>query len=420
MDDSDRHADPESPGVVSRAQRLDATREDETCMASTTRMLKSRLFWAKFWLVATGVWWGVCMQLLFYAGAGHPLAMLPNLDWYTGMMLVYYGRMCTKKSEHYAVIKQRHVLPIAFCDFLGTAGTTIGLELAGSAIFGIIFSSVTVWAALFTCVLLKKAQSPVRMLGIATVVAGLTLPTLDSNGESSEQGQLVLLGICLTFAGTLFYALEYTLCEQAFSLCTRARAPSSRALISRRAQHPRLPLPRALACSAAPGCPRLPPAAGVVHLLAPCSLLPAPRSSLPAPCSLLPAPCSVLRADDRPVDSKELCFFTGMWGLGFTLLWFVCYTIPKWQSLVSDEIEERGGSVPLIVLLFISHTINNGVHNYAWFVVCEVRPTATQPQSPEAAQPRSPEATQPRSPSNGPFAPPLAPHSWRAACPPAF
>ena len=46
MDDSDRHADPESPGVVSRAQRLDATREDETCMASTTRMLKSRLFWA--------------------------------------------------------------------------------------------------------------------------------------------------------------------------------------------------------------------------------------------------------------------------------------------------------------------------------------------------------------------------------------
>jgi hypothetical protein len=310
MDDSDRHADPESPGVVSRAQRLDATREDETCMASTTRMLKSRLFWAKFWLVATGVWWGVCMQLLFYAGAGHPLAMLPNLDWYTGMMLVYYGRMCTKKSEHYAVIKQRHVLPIAFCDFLGTAGTTIGLELAGSAIFGIIFSSVTVWAALFTCVLLKKAQSPVRMLGIATVVAGLTLPTLDSNGESSEQGQLVLLGICLTFAGTLFYALEYTLCEQAFSLCTRARAPSSRALISRRAQHPRLSLPRALACSAAPGCPRLPPAAGVVHLLAPCSLLPAPRSLLPAPCSVLRAPCSVQttgRWTRRSSASSQAC-----------------------------------------------------------------------------------------------------------------
>jgi hypothetical protein len=91
-------------------------------------MLRSRLFWAKFWLVATGVWWGVCMQLLFYEGAGHPLAMLPNLDWYIGMMLVYGGRLCTPRSAytHYATIRQRHVLPIAVCDFLGTVGTTMG------------------------------------------------------------------------------------------------------------------------------------------------------------------------------------------------------------------------------------------------------------------------------------------------------
>ena len=106
------------------------------------------------------------MQLLFYAGAGSPLAMLPNLDWYVGMMMVYAGRLCARSGEHahYATIKQRHVIPIALCDFLGTAGTTIGLELAGSAIFGIIFSSVTVWAALFTCLILKKAQALVPAL----------------------------------------------------------------------------------------------------------------------------------------------------------------------------------------------------------------------------------------------------------------
>ena len=76
--------------------------------------------------------------------------MSAQLDWYIGMMLVYAGRLCSprKAYAHYATIKQRHVVPIAICDYLGTVGTTIGLELAGSAIFGIIFSSVTVW----TCV----------------------------------------------------------------------------------------------------------------------------------------------------------------------------------------------------------------------------------------------------------------------------
>ena len=225
------------------------------------------------------------------------------------------------------------------CDFLGTAGTTIGLELAGSAIFGIIFSSVTVWTALFTCAILKKAQSAVKMLGIATVVIGLTLPTLDKNGDDSTQGRLVFLGIMcvaalgwtcarqhgrrlpppiaaadaaaaadsntqplrvpaaacrLTFTGTLFYALEYTLCEQVFSLY------------------------------------------------------------------------------ERPVDSKELCFFTGGWGLLMTLMWMCVYTTPRWQEVVVGEIAEHDGSLPLILFLFLTHTINNGVHNYAWFVVCEL------------------------------------------------
>ena len=283
-------------GGVQRAHRLDASPDDQTRCARCSRMLRSRLFWAKFWLVATGVWWGVCMQLLFYQGAGHPLAQLPNIDWYIGMMLVYAGRLCSPRSAHahYARIKLRHVLPIAICDFLGTVGTTIGLELAGSAIFGIIYSSVTVWTALFTCVILRKAQTSIKMMGIATVVAGLTLPTLDHDADSASQGRLVFVGICLTFVGTLFYALEYTLCERAFTLY------------------------------------------------------------------------------DRPVDAKQLCFLTGAWGLAFTSVWMAAYTIPHWQELVVDEVAERGGNIPLIMLLFATHTVNNGVHNAAWFVVCEL------------------------------------------------
>ena len=126
-------ADPEAAGgTVTRAHRLDATPDTITRCGRLRRMLRSRLFWAKFWLVATGVWWGVCMQLLFYQGAGHPLAQLPNLDWYLGMSLVYFhrARHCFRPDAAYASVKQRHVVPIAICDYLGTVGTTIGLEVA--------------------------------------------------------------------------------------------------------------------------------------------------------------------------------------------------------------------------------------------------------------------------------------------------
>ena len=37
---------------------------------------RTRLFWAKFLLVATGVWWGIAMQLLVYRGAGEPKSLV--------------------------------------------------------------------------------------------------------------------------------------------------------------------------------------------------------------------------------------------------------------------------------------------------------------------------------------------------------
>ena len=53
----------------------------------------------------------VCMQLLFYQGAGHPLAQLPNLDWYLGMSLVYFhrARHCFRPDAAYAASLARRV-----------------------------------------------------------------------------------------------------------------------------------------------------------------------------------------------------------------------------------------------------------------------------------------------------------------------
>ena len=152
------------------------------------------------------------------------------------------------------------------------------------------------------------------MAGILTVVFGLALPTVGQNTHT-DQGQAAVAGIALTAMGTLFYALEYVLCERVYTLY------------------------------------------------------------------------------DKPVDAKQLCFYTGAWGLGFTGaprnsaqfyaqvsdarsvlsgVWMVCFTIPHWQEVVADEVAARGGDVLWILFLYATHCLNNSVHNLAWFVICEL------------------------------------------------
>ena len=234
----------------------------------------SALRWSKFFLVATGIFWGLTMQLMFYEGGAHPLTALPNLDWYIGMMLVYSGRLFRARDTRYAQLRHKEMLPIGICDFIGTMGTTVGLDLAGSAIFGIIFSSVTVWSALFTCLILKKCQTKIKIAGIMLVVFGLALPcfdssagehvdsdgdgdgTVDVNNDGVGEVSEVKWGILLTTLGTLFYGLEYCLCERMYSVY------------------------------------------------------------------------------DKPSDSKALCFYTGAWGLFFTLVWMAFITIPRWEERI--------------------------------------------------------------------------------------
>lgn len=300
--------------------------EEDADGASKLPFWRTRLWWAKFWVVATGIWWGICMQLLYYQGASAPDSALPNVDWYLGMMIVYLPRLlfCRPRPKGYDAVRQVHMVPIAVADVLGTIGTTVGLELAGSAIFGIIMGSITVWTALFTWLIMGQRQSAARvrlrlepapaaharaphppepawapaaaqLVGIVTVVAGLSLPMAEYRA-SEEGGGMgdVAIGIGLVLGGTFFYALEYALCERVYTLYA------------------------------------------------------------------------------QPLDAKELCFYTGMWGMVATLFWIGCYTVPRWDAVVTEEVAAASGDARWILLLYASHTLNNAVHNLAWFNVCEL------------------------------------------------
>ena len=45
----------------------------------------------------------------------------------------------------------------------------------------------------------------------------------------------------------------------------------------------------------------------------------------------------------QPVDSKQLCLYTGMWGMLFTLVWMCVYTFPNWERIVTQEVRDAGG-----------------------------------------------------------------------------
>ena len=52
------------------------------------------------------------MLLIYYEGAAHPLAQLPNVDWYIGMMLAYSSRCFYGFDPSYAQVQQKHVVVV--------------------------------------------------------------------------------------------------------------------------------------------------------------------------------------------------------------------------------------------------------------------------------------------------------------------
>ena len=189
---------------------------------------------AKVVFLATGVWWGVGVQLMVYAGiASDPSALLPNFTWYASMLLglllserflkvrccdgggaeprgcsVAIGCLSDERTRDASSWSWWRLPPLrglwassdlvlaSWCDYLGTVATAMGLTLAGSGIFGLIYSSVSCWAALFAYCLLGRRLVAMQVVGMLIVVAGLIVASLDNEIES-EDGKRVAIGSAL-------------------------------------------------------------------------------------------------------------------------------------------------------------------------------------------------------------------------------
>lgn len=81
--------------------------------------------------------------------------------------------------------------------------------MAGPTIFAIIYSSVTVWTALFSKILLGRVLSGWQWVTIVTVVAGLAITAVDS----ASMGSNVFLGVCMINLGSVMHGFTYVMSE---------------------------------------------------------------------------------------------------------------------------------------------------------------------------------------------------------------
>ncbi|KAH8088773.1 hypothetical protein JL720_6737 [Aureococcus anophagefferens] len=170
----------------------------------------------------------------------------------------------------------------------------MGLTLAGSGIFGIIYSSVSCWAALFSYCILGRRLVPLQVLGMAVVVAGLVVSSLE-NDFASDGGRRVAAGSVAIAVGTVAYGLEYALCERLLSASDAAgEKPVASATDERDAAEPR-------------------------------------------------------RASGNEAI-VEMMYYMGLWGLGLSALYTAVVVAPRWDYLVAAPV--RVSARAAAVLLF--------------------------------------------------------------------
>ncbi|TMW55402.1 hypothetical protein Poli38472_013293 [Pythium oligandrum] len=105
-------------------------------------------------------------------------------------------------------------------DFAGCIFSNIGLAMAGSGLYQVVYSSVICWSALLSRIVLKKIVSKEEWFGIALVTFGLAFSAMGASGPGHDS-YVVLMGCLNTLIGAGFYGGNYVTGEYTLKLPAR-------------------------------------------------------------------------------------------------------------------------------------------------------------------------------------------------------
>ena len=161
------------------------------------------------WIAATfyilsGVTQPLIMTIAKQVGISNPEAQLYMVFYYLGPSLM--GFFVTEWPSTPDTLK---TCTIALFDLCAQAMNYTASTYAGPTLFAIIYSSVTVWTALFSRIILGRQLNSLQWLGVFVVFGGLCI----AGWSSVELGEQVVHGCVLVTLGSAMHALTYVFSE---------------------------------------------------------------------------------------------------------------------------------------------------------------------------------------------------------------
>ena len=178
--------------------------------------------------------------------AAHPLADVEHASEPTKMHMTHdeSGSSIKAEKSHNQQLQKvvlsakASVALTVVLDIVGFLLSVGGLALAGSGTYQVLYSSVVVWAAVFSWILRGRRLSLQQAAGVLIVMMGLALSTTNWSGGTQGGGKAslkpldsqVLLGMAMSIACAMTYGLVYVIAE---TVTSASDYPGPKALASR-------------------------------------------------------------------------------------------------------------------------------------------------------------------------------------------
>ena len=163
------------------------------------------LFLVLFYILS-GIFLPLLIEFISLSGGCEKSTMLITLPTTFGMSLSILTNWPARKI---GIIRWKNVFVIAFFDILSHVLNMNGLMYAGSAIFTVVYSSVTVYNAIFARLILKKQLHFFQWCGVIIVMIGLALTSLGTRNDGKD----VFFGIWLILVGSMIHSSTYIMSE---------------------------------------------------------------------------------------------------------------------------------------------------------------------------------------------------------------
>jgi hypothetical protein len=188
---------------------------------------KSAVITIAAFYILSGICQPLIMTLCKQAGLADPSAQLYMLFYYLGPAFLIFTLQGEKQASTPTARMLLKATVIAVVDIGAQALNYTGASLAGPTIFSVVYSSVTVWAAVFSRIFLQRTLTPVQWLAVLIVSGGLAITATNS----VHLGPDVTHGTLLVFVGSAVHASVYVMSEAVMT----ARGASERLTVRQNA-----------------------------------------------------------------------------------------------------------------------------------------------------------------------------------------